>query len=304
MSRWFRWYEGTAEDGKFRLVARKSRVTVRDALALWAILLENASSAEHPGVCTKSLDLIESVLDLQEGQARAIIEPMQALEMVTLSPEGVTICNWGKRQFRSDADPTASERQSRKRDRDKDRESRVTDTVSRHQSRAEQSQNRAEQSTAGTNVATVKAKVSELVNSPTVTAFNRVDAWLEQGADPERDIYPAIADGLKKLNGGALRSLKWFDNFVAQRLADRKTPMPAATGRTSSARPQNDALPPDDRTNRVLWQSRLRMATEHRRWLGTWGPLPGERGFDMAPELQSELAAELAAVPKDLQVTG
>jgi hypothetical protein len=44
MSRWFRWYEGTSEDGKFRTVARMSRVTVRDVLALWAFMLEDAAT--------------------------------------------------------------------------------------------------------------------------------------------------------------------------------------------------------------------------------------------------------------------
>lgn len=309
MSRWFRWYQGTAEDGKFRLVARKSRVTVRDVLALWAILLEDASSEDHLGVCTKSLDLIESVLDLTEGQARTIIEPMQALDMVALSDEGVTLCNWGKRQFASDRDRTANDRQKRKRQRDSERESRVTDTgpprESRHQNRAEQS--RAEHITASPDVAKVKGRVAELVNSPSVTAFNRVDAWLEAGADPERDIYPAIADGLKKLNGGPLRSLKWFDGFVAQRQADRTTPMPVAQTRRSAVQngsSRSDTLPPDERNSRVLWESRLRVATEQGKWLGSWGPMPGERGFFMSSELQAEMAAELAAIPKDLQVVG
>ncbi len=75
--------------------------------------------------------------------------------------------------------------------------------------------------------ASVKQKVSEILNSPTVTMFNRVDAWLASGADPERDIYPTIAAGLKKV--GTVRSLSYFDGMIADAIAARTRPLPAGS---------------------------------------------------------------------------
>lgn len=120
MSRWFRWYEGTSEDGKFRLVARLSRVTVRDAIALWAFMLEDAAHLTHRGVCNRDEDFMASILDFEDGVVESILEAMETAGMISVGAGAITICNWGKRQFEGDADPTAAERQARKRARDKE----------------------------------------------------------------------------------------------------------------------------------------------------------------------------------------
>jgi hypothetical protein len=119
MTRWFRWYEQTCEDGKFRAVARLSRVTVRDVIALWAFLLEDAANLEHRGTCRRSINFIASVLDFDDETVIRILNAMQELEMVVGDHGEITISNWNKRQFESDADPTASRRQRDKRNRDK-----------------------------------------------------------------------------------------------------------------------------------------------------------------------------------------
>ena len=121
MSRWFRWYEGTAEDGKFRVVARVSRVTVRDAIALWAFILEDAAHLEHRGVCHRNEDFMASILDFDDGVVERILEAMERVGMISVGHGAITVCNFGKRQFDGDADPTAAERQRRKRERERDR---------------------------------------------------------------------------------------------------------------------------------------------------------------------------------------
>jgi hypothetical protein len=120
MSRWFRWYEQTCEDGKFRAVARLSRVTVRDVIAVWAFMLEDAANMEHRGVCNRNEDFIASVLDFEDGEVERIISAMQDVGMLSIGAGAITVCNWNKRQFESDADPTASRRQREKRERDKE----------------------------------------------------------------------------------------------------------------------------------------------------------------------------------------
>ena len=135
MSRWFRWYEGTSEDAKFRVVARLSRVTVRDVIALWAFILEDAAHLEHRGVCKRNEDFMAATLDFDDGVVERILEAMENNEMISVGHGAITVCNFSKRQFESDADPTASMRQREKRARDKQpshtpvtRDSRGSDT--------------------------------------------------------------------------------------------------------------------------------------------------------------------------------
>jgi hypothetical protein len=119
MSRWFRWYEGTTEDAKFRLVARLSRVTIRDVIALWAFILEDAAHLDHRGVCRRNEDFMAATLDFEDGVVERILEAMENADMISVGHGAITVCNFGKRQFESDADPTANDRQKRKRERDK-----------------------------------------------------------------------------------------------------------------------------------------------------------------------------------------
>ena len=119
MSRWFRWYEGTSEDGKFRVVARMSRVTVRDVIALWAFMLEDAAHLDHRGVCKRNEVFMAGILDFEDGVVERILEAMENADMISVGMGEITVRNWGKRQFEGDADPTAAERQRRKRERDK-----------------------------------------------------------------------------------------------------------------------------------------------------------------------------------------
>lgn len=118
MSRWFRWYEGTVEDGKFRAVSRMSRVTVRDVIALWAVLLEDAASLDHRGICVRNESFMASVLDFKDGVVERILAAMRDAGMVSGGTGAITIINWGKRQFESDTDPTASRRKREQRERD------------------------------------------------------------------------------------------------------------------------------------------------------------------------------------------
>ncbi|MGJ0508911.1 MAG: hypothetical protein ACR652_17645 [Methylocystis sp.] len=131
MSRWLRWYEGTCEDGKFRVVARKAgthlsrvtnrdvTVTVRDVIALWAFMLEDAAHLDHRGTCERDEEFMAGVLDFDDGMVPAILHAMEAVDLIERSESGITLCNFDKRQFESDADPTATERQRRKRAKDR-----------------------------------------------------------------------------------------------------------------------------------------------------------------------------------------
>jgi hypothetical protein len=118
MSRWFRWYEGTVEDAKFRHVAHLSRVTVRDVIALWAFILEDAAHLDHRGVCERPATFMTAALDFDEGVVERILSAMEESGLIH-DPEGpVRVCNWDKRQFESDIDKTAARRKREQRKRD------------------------------------------------------------------------------------------------------------------------------------------------------------------------------------------
>jgi hypothetical protein len=44
---WFRWHHGSVNDPKFQLVAKRAGASVAEVVAVWACLLEAASSADE-----------------------------------------------------------------------------------------------------------------------------------------------------------------------------------------------------------------------------------------------------------------
>ena len=100
-----------------RVTQRDVTVTLRDVIALWAFMLEDASRLEHRGVCKRNEDYMSSILDFEDGIVECILGAMENAGMISIGHGEITVCNWGKRQFESDYDPTACERQKRKRER-------------------------------------------------------------------------------------------------------------------------------------------------------------------------------------------
>jgi hypothetical protein len=47
---WFRWHHGSVNDPKFGLVARKAAARVGDVIAVWALILEQASANTERGL--------------------------------------------------------------------------------------------------------------------------------------------------------------------------------------------------------------------------------------------------------------
>lgn len=128
MSRWFRWYEGTCEDGKFRVVARNASVTVATVMGVWAALLEDASNDEHRGVASRGEDFYAAILDLPATELQRILEEMDGIGLVSAGHGNITITKWKERQFETDKiDGTNADRQRRWREKRKSNGS-VTDS--------------------------------------------------------------------------------------------------------------------------------------------------------------------------------
>jgi hypothetical protein len=136
MNRWFRWYEGTCEDTKLRMVhravqiqdkpdgdryvtVRNDRVTLGCVIAVWACLLEDAAKVENDGVTTRHFSYISAALDMGDNDVSDILDAMVITGLIANDPKGYQIVAWNKRQYRSDHDPTNAERQRRYRNKRK-----------------------------------------------------------------------------------------------------------------------------------------------------------------------------------------
>lgn len=268
MSRWFRWYEGTAEDGKFRVVARVSRVTVRDAIALWAFILEDAAHLEHRGVCHRNEDFMASILDFDDGVVERILEAMERVGMISVGHGAITVCNFGKRQFDGDADPTAAERQRRKRQRDKSVSNGPVTRDSRPPETETDSENR-KSSPVGDWTA-LEAKLRKAAGwenepHPGLCVIGPIVGLIEAGASLELDILPVVAARAPKVRA---RAWTYFVGPVQDAMA----------ARLGASVPQSRA-PPDSEFRRKNADAELQRLSEETGWK------PGKKATASTPAI-------------------
>jgi hypothetical protein len=132
---WFRWYEGSCEDIKLRIVARNADVTAATVTGVWAMLLEDAAHPEHRGVATRGNFFWSEVSGLAESALLKIFHYMSMMKMITrdeCDDSEIIITRWHERQFETDTrDNTNAERQRRWRDKQKQNGT-VTDEAVTH----------------------------------------------------------------------------------------------------------------------------------------------------------------------------
>lgn len=75
---WFRWHHGTSKDPKWKVVARKAGVNIRDVIAVWATLNENASESSDRGTLQGwNPEDVGAQLDMEVMQVQAVFDAMQ-----------------------------------------------------------------------------------------------------------------------------------------------------------------------------------------------------------------------------------
>lgn len=114
---WFRWHHGSVSDPKFGLVAKRAGARLGDVIALWAFVLESASSSEERGTVGQlDLESIDFMLGMDDGMAARILDAMTARGLLGA---GGRVEAWEKRQpKREREDDTAAERKRRQRERE------------------------------------------------------------------------------------------------------------------------------------------------------------------------------------------
>lgn len=117
---WFRWHHGSVNDPKFGLVAKKAGARVGDVIAVWALLLEQASAHADRGTHgAMDCDATDFLLGADEGTTARILAAMAGRGLIG---DG-RIVRWDERQpKRERTDTTAAERKRAQRERDSQRD--------------------------------------------------------------------------------------------------------------------------------------------------------------------------------------
>ena len=116
---WLRWYHGAVSDDKWPLIARKSGQTVAVVIAVWAALLECASSSEVRGdVHDFDPESMDALMQLPDGATQAVVTALSEGKRPRIV-DGM-IANWSKRQpVRERDDDKSTERVRQHRERQK-----------------------------------------------------------------------------------------------------------------------------------------------------------------------------------------
>lgn len=112
---WFRWHHGSATDPKFRVVAKQAGCRTSDVVAVWAMLLEAASTNEldRGALGRLDFDAVDMAFDLEDGTAARIHARMVERGLIS----GGRVAAWDKRQPRRERDDDSTERVRRHRER-------------------------------------------------------------------------------------------------------------------------------------------------------------------------------------------
>jgi hypothetical protein len=128
---WYRAHHGTVTDPKFAVVAKRSGQRRGDVIAVWHLLMEDASAAAdrgNPGA--PDFETIDDLLGMDEGAAAAIYEAMTSKGLIVR--ETGRLEAWDRRQPKRERDDaTAADRKRAQRGRDAaaDTESRTTESA-------------------------------------------------------------------------------------------------------------------------------------------------------------------------------
>ncbi|GAA0437025.1 hypothetical protein ACFOY5_10815 [Massilia aurea] len=243
---WFRWHHGSVNDPKFGLVARKAAARVGDVIAVWALILEQASANTERGLFGAiDCEATDFLLGADDGTTARILEAMQGRALV----DGERVTRWEERQpKRERVDTTAAERKRQQRERDSANTGADAGVTSGHamsrqvtpreeERREEKNNDDSASAAAGADVVVVDPDPAE-PDSPRAAAMPpRED--LPESTDPA----VVLSVALRKLGVNAT-----FTHPTVQDWSTRKVPMAVLHAAVATAREQKgpDAkIPPN-----------------------------------------------------------
>ena len=133
---WFRWWEGTITDPKLRLIAHKTGQPLAVVIAIWAMVLENASHAEDEGkkrgeLSPIDLESADFLLGVNDGTTEAVLKVFGEKGLI----EGNCVTAWDKMQPNREREDNSSQRVREFRQRQKERSEDATpcNAMKRHE---------------------------------------------------------------------------------------------------------------------------------------------------------------------------
>lgn len=240
--KWLRLYNDTITDPKWRVVAAESGQPLTAVLAVWMSMLINASDADERGTLQGWDDRFAgAALDLRGDAVRDIREAMQGIVL-----DGLRLTGWDKRQRQGSDDAADRQRRSRANKRPK------TPPNGAGGGHGPNGMSRDNEPTSRDDNVTVTEKPLGLSYLPSATptlknekggggcvraheVCERVagltglpqnvataEAWLAEGFDPERDIYPAVLEVTGTATG--VGSMNYFTKAIRRHHAARISP--------------------------------------------------------------------------------
>jgi hypothetical protein len=216
MTDWVRLWHDMPTDPKWRVIARKSGQPLASVIALFTLMMTEASAADDRGsIAGMKIEDAAAALDMEEGAVMAILAEMDA----RVIKDG-RLSGWERRQPKRE--DGASERAAAWRERKRTQASAVkrpeteteteteTEEASASCARPRETPVRDVDATADLRQAIVVE--FQRANSPVIPDTSRAAVWLAKGWRPEI-IIPTIAEILAK-NPNA-RSLAYFEPAIA-----------------------------------------------------------------------------------------
>ena len=236
-NQWLRLWHDMPTDPKWRTISRISGQRIGDVIAVYTFALVSASENRMKrGVTQCNAEDVATALDIKTGDVEAIFSAMQGRVL-----DGDWLLGWEKRQPKREDNSSGRvkahrERNAMKRgvtqcnapDKDTDKEDIDDDDA------------RAKPST----VQEIFAWCEEKLNSPIAYHSSPVAAWMEWGADFEKDIRPTVERHLKT-GKPPPRSLAWLDEGIAKSIKQRSKGMPDVTipfDKTAAIKAYNDEV--------------------------------------------------------------
>lgn len=294
---WFRWHHGTTTDPKFRVVARRSGQPLPHVLAVWAAMLECASSAAARGTLEGWDDEdVAAGLDMDPSAVSDIREAMQGKTL-----EGDLVSGWERRQPKRERDEDAGSSTDRvRRHREKHRNGGNADeTPTKHdetpcnaEQRPRGEERRGEEKGSpnarerakGAAPVEVGLKFLEAVGAdPTPWQsgsknFGRVSSWLAEYTADE-----IIAVGRRRAPDLARKRdpIAYADKLMAEEVAAIRSEESFACGASEREHDQ--------------WRQRVKGHRKTGAWVPSWGPKPSEPGCQAPADVLAEFGYGEAA---------
>ncbi|MBD8654144.1 hypothetical protein IFT68_00705 [Oxalobacteraceae sp. CFBP 13730] len=233
---WFRWHHGSVNDPKFGLVARKASARVGDVIAVWALILEQASANTERGLFgTIDCEATDFLLGADDGTTARILEAMQGRALV----DGDRVTRWEERQpKRERVDNTGTERKRQQRERDKANSGSDAGVTSghamSHQVTPREEERREENNNDDSASAAAGAGVVVVDPDPAEPDHPRAAAMPPREDSPEStDPAVILSVALRKLGVNAT-----FTHPTVQDWSTRKVPMAVLHAAVATAREQ------------------------------------------------------------------